>query len=318
MKDSEKAKRVLTIYSELLDGRIVQKSTEAHRFGVNEKTIQRDIEDIRLFLEQDEDSIYNTVIYDRMQKGYALEHLDKLKLSNPEVLAICKILLDSRALPKAEMKSVLNRLIACCVPESNRKRVMDLIRNEEFHYIEPQHKKKFLDQMWKIGQAIQESRLIEISYTRLKGEKKVERRLQPLAIMFSEYYFYLVAFIDDPELREHFDVVNDSFPTIYRIDRIGKCTLLEEHFHIPYANRFEEGEFRKRIQFMTGGRLRRIKFEYTGLSIESVLDRFPTAKILSEDEGKYLISAEVFGDGVDMWLRGQGDNIMIVKTKGEP
>ena len=76
---------------------------------------------------------------------------------------------------------------------------------------------------------------------------------------------------------------------------------------LPYASRFEEGEFRKRIQFMTGGRLRRIKFEYTGLNVDAVLDRLPTAKIISEDKGKYLIQAEVFGDGIDMWLRSQGD-----------
>ena len=28
-----------------------------------------------------------------------------------------------------------------------------------------------------------------------------------------------------------------------------------------------------------------------------MLDRLPTAKILGEDDGKYLIEAEVFGDG---------------------
>jgi hypothetical protein len=28
--------------------------------------------------------------------------------------------------------------------------------------------------------------------------------------MFSEYYFYLTAFIDDEEIRKDFDVLNDS------------------------------------------------------------------------------------------------------------
>ena len=130
--------------------------------------------------------------------------------------------------------------------------------------------------------------------------------------MFSEYYFYLTAFIDDDKVRENFNVLNDSFPTIYRIDRIQSLKVLDETFHIPYKDRFEEGEFRKRIQFMYGGKLRKIKFEYTGYAVEAVLDRLPTAKIISEEDGKYVISAEVFGDGIDMWLRSQGDRIKMI------
>lgn len=85
--------------------------------------------------------------------------------------------------------------------------------------------------------------------------------------------------------------------------------VLEEHFKIPYADRFEEGEFRKRIQFMYGGKLRKIRFRYQGKSVEAVLDRLPTARILSEEDGAYEMAAEVFGQGVDMWIRSQGGDI---------
>ena len=95
------------------------------------------------------------------------------------------------------------------------------------------------------------------------------------------------------------------FPTIYRIDRIAEFEVLDEHFHVPYAERFEEGEFRKRIQFMFGGELRKILFLYKGISLEAVLDRFPTAEIVRHDNRGWLIKAEVYGDGVDIWLRGQ-------------
>lgn len=53
-------------------------------------------------------------------------------------------------------------------------------------------------------------------------------------------------------------------------------------FFIPYSNRFEEGEFRKRIQFMYGGKLQNITFMYYGSDVDSVLDRLPTAKILEK------------------------------------
>ena len=49
-----------------------------------------------------------------------------MKLSNSEILAICKILLDSRAFTKEEMTSILQRLIECCVPDKSRQIVSNL------------------------------------------------------------------------------------------------------------------------------------------------------------------------------------------------
>jgi len=126
-----------------------------------------------------------------------------------------------------------------------------------------------------------------------------------VGLLFSEYYFYLTAFLRDVDRENHFDNKDDLFPTIYRVDRIRSFKVLDEHFRVPYKDRFEEGEFRKRVQFMYGGKLETVKFRYTGPSIEAVLDRLPTAEILSEDENGWLISAEVFGKGIEMWLRSQ-------------
>ena len=311
---SAKMERTLYIYTQLLNGNIVKKSYLANRFNVNERSIQRDIDDIRCFLDlqTSETGMVNSVIYDYKEKGYKLESTSSLKLTNPEILAISKILLDSRAFTKREMEILMDKLVDCCVPRENRDLVKSLINNEEFHYIEPQHKNEFLDKLWKIANAVFECRYIEVTYTRLKERKTVVRKLQPLAIMFSEYYFYMAAFIDSEETRKDFDVINDSYPTIYRIDRIKELKVLEERFHIPYQNKFQEGEFRKRIQFMFGGKLRKVKFKYTGLSIESVLDRLPTAKVLDEIKDGYIVEAEVFGDGIDMWLRGQGESIEVL------
>ena len=310
----DKVGRILAIYSKLMNGAIVNKAEEAINFGVNERSIQRDIDDIRNYLEQDafEHGISNEVIYDREKKGYRLDQIYKIKLTNEEILAICKILLDSRAFIKDEMIDIVQRLIECCVPENNRKLVNSLIANESFHYVEPRHGKRFIGNMWEIGQAIQTKHYIKIQYQGIQGSTVKTRKLKPLAIMFSEYYFYLAAFIDDNKVRENFNVINDSYHTIYRIDRIQSLKIIEERFSIPYKDRFEEGEFRKRIQFMFGGKLRKVKFEYIGYSIEAVLDRLPTARIISEEDGKFVIQAEVFGEGIDMWIRSQGDRINVI------
>lgn len=311
----DKIERVLSIYTKLLNGDVVNKEREAHVYGVNERSIQRDIDDIRNFLDADTErtGYMNSVVYDRIKRGYRLEQIYKTKLKDSEILALCKILLDSRAFTKEEMVDMLERLIDCCVPKSNQMMVRELIRNEEFHYVEPRHRTRFIDTMWDIGQAIRECRFVEINYYRTKDKAVVCRKIKPVAIMFSEYYFYLTAFIDEKdEAREYFDVLNDSFPTIYRIDRIRKMKILDERFHIPYSSRFEEGEFRKRIQFMYGGRIQKVKFYYSGPDVDAILDRLPTAAILEEDAGGYVIQAEVFGKGIDMWLRSQGEKVKLL------
>ena len=70
---------------------------------------------------------------------------------------------------------------------------------------------------------------------------------------------------------------------------------------------------RKRIQFMYGGELQTIQFEYTGPSLESVLDRLPTAKVLQVTEKGWLIEAEVFGKGINMWMRSQGSYVRLLE-----
>ena len=309
-----KVDRLLYIYTQLMNGYTINKQELSKQFDVNQRSIQRDIDRLRMFLaEPNDDGIINSIVYDREEKGFRLEKIYQIRFSNSEILAICKILLDSRAFSKAEMSSLLERLINGCVPKSNQAVVKQLIRNEEFHYVEPRHGSTFIRQMWSLGEAIQRCQLIEITYHKLKGKEQITRILQPVAIMFSEFYFYLAAFINDTKLREEFDLINTSTPTIYRIDRIDSLKILDEHFHIPYKDRFEEGEFRKRIQFMTGGKLKKIRFDYSGLSVDAILDRLPTAKILNENNGVYTIQAEVYGNGIDMWLRSQGNLIYHIE-----
>ena len=150
---------------------------------------------------------------------------------------------------------------------------------------------------------------------RKKDGELVERKIKPVAIMFSEFYFYLAAFMDDEIILNHPDAAQSAYPTIYRIDRIKSFKVLNERFSIPYADRFEEGEFRKRIQFMYGGKLQKVEFDFSGASPEVVLDRLPTAKVIGKKGDIYTISAEVYGEGINMWLKSQGDRVKNIKIR---
>lgn len=301
-----KSARLLVIYSRLVNGEVLNKTELAEQYHVSPRSIQRDMESLRCFFANQ--NLDQDITYDYHMAGYRLINASPKGLTNSEILAICKILLESRSMRKEEMLPILDKLMDCAVPLECKRAVSSLIANEKIHYIEPHHRKPILEGLWDIGQAIEQHRVMEIEYARTKGSKIVKRRIFPVGLMFSEYYFYLTAFLEN---RITFENPNDLFPTIYRIDRIKSFQVLDERFQVPYASRFEEGEFRKRVQFMYGGRLEYIHFLYTGPSIEAVLDRLPTSKA-KEIPGGWEVTAEVFGKGIDMWMRSQGEYIQPV------
>ena len=97
-----KSNRVLHLYTKLLRGQILRKDRLAEQFGVNERSIQRDLETVRDFLDRErmEEGYGSQLIYDFHAKGYRLDKEERLNLSNEETLAVSKILLASRAFTK--------------------------------------------------------------------------------------------------------------------------------------------------------------------------------------------------------------------------
>lgn len=161
------------------------------------------------------------------------------------------------------------------------------------------------------GQAVRNQSVLEIEYQKLKDYQIVKRTVEPVGLMFSEYYFYLMGIITDYSTREVFHKKNDPCPTLDRLDRIRSIKETEEKFAVPYKDRFKEGEYKNRVQFMFGGEPQKISFNYYGPSVEAVLDKFPMAKVVDKQDGVYSIEAEVFGTGVKMWLLSQGSKIKV-------
>lgn len=315
MKHSaSKAGRILTLYEDLRAGHVVNKAHAALRFGVDQRSIQRDIDELRGFLSEEaaRSGDSRSILYDRVQKGFVLVGRESSMLTNSEILAVSKVLLESRAFPRKEMSRLLDKLVSGCVPQENMKLVSDLIANEKFHYVELTHPVPIQDQLWEIGLAIRHQEVLELLYQRQDAaQAPVKRVVEPVSLLFSEYYFYLNAFIaeadDQGQLRRKYD-----YPAIFRLDRILSCKALGQKFRQPYADRFQEGEFRKRVQFMYPGDLISLRLRYTGANPEAVLDRLPTARITSRDGGGVVMQGQVYGKGVLMWLMSQGSQVEIL------
>ncbi|HSH25496.1 MAG TPA: WYL domain-containing protein [Massilibacterium sp.] len=299
--DLSKSMRILSMFDRLSKGEILSKVEEANRFGVVEKTIQRDIADLRTYISETYGHAMR-IEYNRKKQGYILKKDKSLWFQNEEILSISKVLIESRAFNKEEMNQLIGKLLNQCEPDS-KKLIKDTINNELFHYSELMHKKKIMSTLWELSNAVRTKTKVRIHY-KPNAQYTVKRTIRPMGVIFSEFYFYLVAYNDKK-------AEPDLIP--YRIDRIETYKILNERFRVNYNERFEEGRFRKQVQFMYAGELLKIELKCHYLALEAVLDRLPTARVVENQQNFAIVEAEVYGEGVVMWLLSQAHRVEVLK-----
>lgn len=297
-----KADRVLKLFFRALKGESLSVKALADETKVSPRSITRDINDLKAFLDDYRGILPNAELkYSSADHCYTLE-MDNL-FSNRELFALSKILIGSRALNKDELLGIISKLkshTSC----SDKKRLEELIAKEILHYSEVGSDcESVIENVWNISSYIQDKKVITIKYYKMNRDL-VKHKIKPLSIMFSEYYFYLIAYKCDEEIP--------NTPVYFRIDRISEITVHRENYSLPKNKEFNEGLLRKRSQFMWPGPLRTIRFEFTGPSVQAILDRLPTARLIDKYDGKSLIEAEVYGDGIKMFLLSQGSWVKVV------
>ncbi|WP_026835214.1 helix-turn-helix transcriptional regulator [Eubacterium xylanophilum] len=310
--------RILNMYEKLLEGRVLNKQEEAQTYEVNEKSIQRDIDFLRSYFADkmaESGAGEVTVSYDRKENGYVLKGEEASMMTNPEVLAVVKILLASRAFSKTEMTAIIDKMVSGCVPRKNALMIRELIANEEYHYVELKNKENVNDKIWDLGESIKDNEIVQITYKRhVQTRDSVERTIVPVAILFSNYYFYLNAFILEKDDKGKWQKKYD-YPAVFRIDRIDSYRKTDEKFTFLYRERFEEGVFRQRIQFMFSGKLEKVELKVADSALEATLDRLPTAKVTRKEDGYSIVRAEVYGGGIIMWLLSQKENVVLLSPE---
>lgn len=87
-----------------------------------------------------------------------------------------------------------------------------------------------------------------------------------------------------------------------------------EKFILDREHDFDEGNLREKNQFMFPGENIHIVFEFSGLSLQAILDRLPTAKVVEKkSDGVSVIEAEVNnGRGILMYLLLQGAWVKVI------
>lgn len=300
--ENTKQYRVLEIFFRGLRGEDISIQELANEYNVSTKSISRSITELKNFLADHRDLVGNTDLqYSYSDKCYRL-YMDEF-LTNKELFALVEVLIGARAFSKMELLTFINKLKKFTTPE-DRPKMNELIRKELYHYPEVKHDcESVQDNLWKLVNCISEHKEISVEYYRMDREC-VTHRLRPASVMFTDYYFYLIAFLADEKSDK---------PYYFRIDRIKQITVHRTKFDNYDAPEFDEGLLRKRSLLMWPGKLRTIRFEFSGPSVQAVLDKLPTAKIIERLGGnKYLIEAETYGDGIKMWLLSQGAWVKVV------
>ena len=298
----EKTDRILEIFMRSLRGEAVKIQELANEYGVSSKSISRDISEIQNFLSEHRELMnHSELIYSYKQKAYILSNDEFLK--NKELFAIVEILIGSRSLNKEEILNIISKLKKFTTI-SDKTVMENIIRKEVYHYHEVKSDcPSVIDNLWRIINAIETKNMITITYFKMNRDE-VKHKIKPVAVMFSEYYFYMIAYKSDDK---------NFKPIYFRIDRISAITEHREKFQLERKYDFDEGDLREKNQFMFPGNNIKIKFEFTGLSVQAVLDRIPTAKIIEKDGNKYTIEAEVnYGRGIIMYLLSQGAWVKVL------
>ena len=304
MKNSN-TDRILEIFYRLMRGELVSNKTIADEYGISSRSVSRDVNRINDFLVEHRDLMQNAeVVYSHKDRAYVLKSDEFLK--NQELFAVAKLILGARCFNKNDMLRIIGKL-KNFTTSNDREMLDDILRREIYHYHEVRSDcNSVIENMWKLIQCIDSKTLISITYFKM-DRSEVERKVKPVSIMFREYYFYLIAYsVDDEKYKAKY----------YRIDRIQNITEHREKFQLDRKYSFDEGNLREKNQFMFPGDNIQITFEFIGPSLQAILDRLPTARLIERRDNVNVITAEVnYGRGLIMYLLSQGSWIKVTSPQ---
>lgn len=220
----QKKDRELEIFYRLITGAGVSVSALATEYEVSTKSISRDITEIKNFIADHRGLLENAEItYSASAKKYYLK-LPQF-LGTDELFAVVKLLIGGRVFSKNDTLEIIGKLKQFTTTK-DRNTINTLISNEIYHFNEVKHDcRSVIKNLWDITSCIERRNEITISYYKMNREY-VERKVRPVAITFSDYYFYLIGYqenkknVDEPDCRHS----SNWEIRFYRVDRIVHMT----------------------------------------------------------------------------------------------
>lgn len=285
--------RIIEIFLRLLDNQNLNVANLSNEYDVDIRTIQRDFSTIKKLAHLFDYEL----VKEKYTKNMYLQNPNKLVFE--DTLAITKILLASRALPKEEMEILLKNLIVLN-PDGDAESITKSISNELTFYYPLTHNQELLQKIKEMEQFILEKKLIEILYKKNDGSL-TKRTVLPVSIFFSDYYFYIICY----------EVSKERYINL-RLDRFIEIKQTKETFKIVYSERHEEKKLREQMILMHFGKEVIFRFKFSGI-VEAALDKFPNSKIIETyEDSSVLIEASAYDKGAMMWLLSQKSLVKVM------
>ena len=119
--------RILTLYQRLIAGKVIDKTLFALEFDTTERSVDRDILAVRLFLSESFSNL--ELIYDRELRGYRLKNLRiQQEIALGECYLLSKLLLDSRHL-RTDEQTELGRILMSQLSAKHRDRALPVLKH---------------------------------------------------------------------------------------------------------------------------------------------------------------------------------------------
>lgn len=303
--EADKKDRLLEIFFRLMKGEDLSAQKLAAEYDISSRSISRDITSLKAFFDLNYDKLGKPeLIYNNASKTYHL-NMDSF-ITNAELIALAKLLVGCRAFSQNELQTFINKLKAHTTP-GNRNKLNNLIYKELNHYIEVHHDcENLVELIWNLTEHIEHRSYITITYIKI-NRTTVTHKIKPVSLMFSEYYYYLIAYeCDVPKQRE---------PHFFRVDRITHIITHREHFSLRQSQEIDDGIVRRTNQLMLPGKFQKIRFAFSGPSVQAVLDKIPSSKVIAVKNGENIVEADIYGDGIRMFLLSQGSWVRALEPE---
>lgn len=297
---TDKINRVLLLFHKLIKGEHIHKVDFAETHNVSERSVERDIEDIRIFLSE----IHATskLVFDKPENVYYLSSYNNDKFNTIESIVLLKIILGTRALIKEEVEDVVKSLRLNLNPQ-DRKETLRSIQNEIDNYISPVHNKPLLVILNSLNKAIMDKMIIKIDYVKDNGTV-FARTLLPVAFIFSDAYFYLIAFIDGKDYR---------YPAFFRVDRIKNFSVMNKKITDNLIKKYDTGKMRNYLKLMYAGELLTIKIKCHNSAVTTFQNTVPNHWLIQNEDNFKIFGATIFDKGFIRWALSQGTAIEILE-----
>lgn len=299
MSGTDKNTRILSLYHQLLTGIKVRKQTFCLENGINERSFDRDIEDVRLFLCDMQP--YCELIYDRIDKIYYFTHTIGDTLSGEETLFLSNVLLTQKNVRKDELIGMLGNLINNT--DSSRRIEISKYLEKKLKFTKKVTNEAILKMHWDMGRAIYNCCQIELEY-KLDEQNYVMRRVNPVELHFEGGHIYLIAYIVEKTYNS---------PAFYRLDRIRSFKIINSKYPANVKEEYLNKDIHSNRYSMLAGEEISVLVRVECSMRKVISDLFPEYKEVDSNKYETVFEISTYKQGFISWLLGQGNKVEVVE-----